>query len=287
MKQSSKKITFTLEFKSVFLTIFLCLSVLVGCASLPGGSLKTYPSEYYTTVQASSETLEELKIPVTETVADGLKTTLKAQRPDGTPVVVKVVRISRNSTEVSVRTGNMELGGKRVADQINEIIYERLGSGEKDNFRPEITEENLDDSANQQLAGAAPALEAGDQAWERSPEKAAAILNDSILIIYFSQNSKKLSDTAREKLDQVVEIIRNNPAADITLNGYTDSYGDKSYNEMIANERVSLVKAYLMDKGIESDKIKAFGHGAQKFIGSNKTLEGRRMNRRVEIELSM
>jgi outer membrane protein OmpA-like peptidoglycan-associated protein len=287
MKQSSKKIAFDLEFKSVFLTIFLCLSILVGCASLPGGSLKTYPSEYHTTVQASSDTLEELKIPVAETVADGLKTTLKAQRPDGTPVVVEVVRISQNSTEVSVRTGNMGLGDKRVADQINEIIYERLDQGEKSDSRPEITEENLDDSANQQLAGEAPAVEAIDQAWTRSPEKVEAILNDSVLIIYFSQNSKELSDKAKKKLDRVVEIIRNNPTADITLNGYTDSYGDKSYNEMIADIRVSVVKAYLVDKGIESDKIKTFGHGAQNFIGSNKTLEGRRINRRVEIELSM
>jgi len=287
MKQSSKKITFDLEFKSVFLTIFLCLSVLVGCASLPGGSIKTYPSEYHTTVQASSETLEELKIPVTETVADGLKTTLKAQRPDGTPVVVEVVRISRNSTEVSVRTGSVGFGDKRVADQINEIIYERLDKAKKNDSRPEITEENLDDSANQQLAGAARAVDTGDQVWERSPEKIETILNDSVLNIYFSQNSKELSDKAKEKLDRVVEIIRNNPTVDITLNGYTDSYGDKSYNEMIADVRVSLVKAYLVDKGIESDKIMTFGHGAQKFIGSNKTLEGRRMNRRVEIELSM
>jgi outer membrane protein OmpA-like peptidoglycan-associated protein len=286
MKQSSKKITFDLEFKSVFLTIFLCLSVLVGCASLPGGSIKKYPSEYQTTVQASSETLEELKIPVTETIADGLKTTLKAQRPDGTPVVVEVVRISRNSTEVSVRTGIVGFVDKRVADQINEIIYERLDKAKKNNSRPEITEENLDDRANQQLDSIAIADEAV-QAWERSPKKVATILNDSILIIYFSQNSKKLSSKAREKLDRVVEIIRNNPTADITLNGYTDSYGDKSYNEMIADVRVSVVKAYLVDKGIESDKIKTFGHGAQKFIGSNKTLEGRRMNRRVEIELSM
>jgi outer membrane protein OmpA-like peptidoglycan-associated protein len=287
MKQSLKKITFNLEFKSVFLTIFLYLSVLMGCASLPGGSLKTYPSEYHTTVQASSETLEELKIPVTETVADGLKTTLKAQRPDGTPVVVEVVRISRNSTKVSVRTGNVGFGDKRVADQINEIIYERLDKAKKNDSRPEITEENLDDSANQQLDSIAIADEAVGQAWERGPEKVATILNDSVLIIYFSQNSKKLSDEAKEKLDRVVEIIRNNPTADITLNGYTDSYGDKSYNEMIADVRVSVVKAYLVDKGIESDKIKTFGHGAQKFIGSNKTLEGRRMNRRVEIELSM
>jgi outer membrane protein OmpA-like peptidoglycan-associated protein len=287
MKQSSQKITFDLEFKSVFLTIFLCLSVLIGCASLPGGSLKTYPSEYHTTVQASSETLEELKIPVTETVADGLKTTLKAQRSDGTPVVVEVVRISRNSTKVSVRTGNVGFGDKRVADQINEIIYERLDKAKKNDSRPEITEENLDDSANQQLAGAARGVDTDDQVWERGPEKIETILNDSVLNIYFSQNSKELSDKAKEKLDQVVEIIRNNPTVDITLNGYTDSYGDKSYNEMIADVRVSVVKAYLVDKGIESGKIRTFGHGAQKFIGSNKTLEGRRMNRRVEIELSI
>ncbi len=286
MKQPSKIITFDPELKSVFLTVFLCLSVLVGCAGLPGGSIKTYPSEYQTTVQASSDTLEELKIPVTETIADGLKTTLKAQRPNGTPVVVEVVRISRNSTKVSVRTGSVGFGDKRVADQINEIIHERLDQGGKDNSKPEITVENLDDSANQQLAGAAPVVEAGDQAWDRSPEKVAAILNNSVLIIYFSQNSKELSDKAKEKLDRVIEIIDNNSAADITLNGYTDSYGDKSYNEMIADVRVSVVKAYLMDKGIESDKIQTFGHGAQKFIGSNKTLEGRRMNRRVEIELS-
>ncbi len=286
MKQPSKKFTFDPEFKSVFLTIFLCLSVLVGCAGLPGGSIMTYPSEYHTTVQASSETLEELKIPVTETIADGLKTTLKAQRPDGTPVVVEVVRISRNSTEVSVRTGSVGFGDKQVADQINEIIHERLDQGEKADSRPEITEENLDDSANQQLTGAAPAVEAGDHAWDRSPGKVAAILNDSVLITYFSQNSKELSEKAKEKLDRVVEIIRNNPAADITLNGYTDSYGDQSYNEIIAEVRVSVVKAYLVGKGVESDKIQTFGHGAQKFIGSNKTLEGRRMNRRVEIELS-
>jgi len=280
MEQSFQKTTFDPELKSVFLIVFLCLLVLIGCASLPGGSIKTYPSKYHTTVQASSDTLKELKIPLTETIADGLKTTLKAQRPDGTPVVVKVVRISRNSTEVSVRTGSVPFGNKRVASQINEIIFERLGHSEKIDSKPEITEENLDGSADQQIANAA------NEAWDRSPEKVAAILKDSGLIIYFGPNSKQLSDKAKEKLDRVVEIIHNNPAVDIILNGYTDSYGDKHYNEMVAEQRALMVKAYLVDKGIEFNKIQAFGHGAQKFIGSNKSLEGRQMNRRVEIELS-
>jgi outer membrane protein OmpA-like peptidoglycan-associated protein len=195
-------------------------------------------------------------------------------------------RISQDYTKVSVRTGVLGFGDKRVANQINEMIYEQLDQNKKDNSRPEITEENLDESANQQLEGTAPAADAVYQAWDRRPDKVAAILKDSGLIIYFDPNSKQLSNKAKEKLDRVVEIIHNNPAVDIILNGYTDSYGDKHYNEMIAEQRALMVKAYLVDKGIESNKIQAFGRGVQKFIGSNKTLEGRQMNRRVEIELS-
>jgi outer membrane protein OmpA-like peptidoglycan-associated protein len=280
MKRKFERFTYGLEFKSVLLTISLCLFVLAGCAGLQGGSIKTYPAEYHTTVQASRDTLEELKIPVSETIADGLKTILKAQRPDGTPVVVKVERISRNSTEVLVKTGSGPFGDKQVASQINEIIYERLGDSEKTDSKPEITEENLDDSAEQQIADAA------DEAWDRNQEKVAAIRNNSALIIFFSHNSKVLSDKAKEKLDRVVEIIRNNPPENITLNGYTDSYGERTYNEMISEVRANMVKAYLVDKGVNSTIIQTFGHGAQQFIGSNKTLEGRKMNRRVEIELS-
>ena len=280
MKRQFERFTYGLKLKSVLLTIFLCLFVLTGCASLRAGSIKNYPTEYHTTVQASSDTLEELKIPVIETQEDGLKTTLKAKRPDGTTVVVNVVRISRNSTEVSVRTGSGPFGDKRVASQINEIISERLGHSENSYSKPDITEENLDDSADQQIANAA------DKSWDRSNEKVAAIQKNPAFIIFFSHNSKMLSDKAKEKLDRIVEIIRNNPSANITLNGYTDSYGEKSYNEMISEMRANMVKAYLVNKGVDSNNIQTFGYGAQQFIASNKTLEGRRMNRRVEIELS-
>ena len=122
MKRQFGRFTSGFELKSVLLTIFLCFFFLAGCAGLQGESIKTYPEAYHTTVQASSDTLAELKIPVIETIEDGLKTTLNAQRPDGTPVVVKVVRISQNSTEVSVRAGSVPFGDKRVASQINEII---------------------------------------------------------------------------------------------------------------------------------------------------------------------
>jgi outer membrane protein OmpA-like peptidoglycan-associated protein len=54
---------------------------------------------------------------------------------------------------------------------------------------------------------------------------------------------------------------------------------------MISEIRANAVKSYLIGKGIAPARIMALGHGSQKFIGSNNTEDGRRLNRRVEIEL--
>ena len=60
-----------------------------------GDLTKTYESEYYDTVRASRSTLETLKIPITNTISDGLKTEFMAKRPDETPVTIEIVRIDR------------------------------------------------------------------------------------------------------------------------------------------------------------------------------------------------
>jgi OOP family OmpA-OmpF porin len=54
---------------------------------------------------------------------------------------------------------------------------------------------------------------------------------------------------------------------------------------MISEIRANAVKSYLVGKGVEPSRIIAFGHGSQKSIASNKSADGRRLNRRVEIEL--
>jgi outer membrane protein OmpA-like peptidoglycan-associated protein len=54
---------------------------------------------------------------------------------------------------------------------------------------------------------------------------------------------------------------------------------------MISEIRTNAVKSYLVGKGIDPARIIALGNGAQRFIASNKTRKGRRMNRRVEIQI--
>jgi outer membrane protein OmpA-like peptidoglycan-associated protein len=122
-------------------------------------------------------------------------------------------------------------------------------------------------------------------ALEKMRLRAAQMLTGSAYYIFFEQNSNELSPKAIEKLDKIYEILANNAAAKLTLNGYTDSSGDPSYQEMVSEIRANSVKSYLSGKGIEPSRIATFGHGAQKFIASNKSTEGRRLNRRVEIEL--
>ncbi|MEJ2098710.1 MAG: DUF3568 family protein [Desulfobacterales bacterium] len=297
-----------------FFGLYGCAAAVIGMGAAAGtagafsyftGKLtKTYESEYHDTVRASSATLQKLKIPIVETIADELKTEIKARRPDDTPVAIDVVRIDQDHTQVSVRTGSFGLWDKRVSEQIQGYIDQNLNRialgteklpenmtqddiqpaiGER--VKPEITEEELDENPVQQTVPAESMVNLDSQTGAEKPSKSFQIDVDSIFTIFFMQNSNDLSDRAIEKLDQIFEILLKNPNTKIMLNGYSDSTGSASYNEMISEIRANAVKSYLVGKGIQPARIMAFGNGAQKFIASNKSAEGRRFNRRVEIEL--
>jgi len=125
--------------KDIF-TIAICFPLIAGCAValigvgagigtftyINGKLIKTYESEYYECIQASSETLENLEIPITEKKSDKLKTVIEAKRFDGTPVSIEVIRIDENLTEISIRTGRVGIWDKRVSGQIHNSIEKKL-----------------------------------------------------------------------------------------------------------------------------------------------------------------
>ena len=311
MQQKTLKLILTASLLSV-LNLYGCAVALIGIGAAGAGSAayfngkltKTYESEYHQAVRASSTTLEELKIPKTETIADELKTEIKAARPDGTPVTIEILRIEEGLTQVSVRTGSLGIWNKRVSEQIhgyiNQNLNQRTFAGEsssghmaRDEIQPdtgqadpsEIIEKDLEDNSDQETIRTESLVSLTDQTHIESPPKSAEMLVDSVFMIFFKQNSNALSEKAVEKLDRVFEILSKNPNTVIILNGYSDSIGPASYNEMISEIRANAVKSYLIGKGIAPFRMTAFGHGSQKFIASNKSAEGRRLNRRVEIEI--
>lgn len=110
--------------------IGLSIFVGAGCAELQGRSVETYRSDYRAAVQASSDALQNLGIPILKEVSDELKTEFLARRPNGTPVRVEVTRIDQNFTQVSVTTGTgvERFVDRDVSNQIRGFIRKRLGS---------------------------------------------------------------------------------------------------------------------------------------------------------------
>ena len=182
----------------------------------------------------------------------------------------------------------------------NEALSEKNAGGEKssgdfgkENFQsakervaePANIEKDLTGNSKPATAHIRTGTDPNLPALEEMRIKAAQMLADSVFYIFFEQNSNELSPKAIEKLDRIYEIMANNSAAKLTLNGYSDSIGALSYNKMVSEIRANSVKSYLIGKGIKPSRMMAFGHGAQRFIASNKSAVGRRLNRRVEIEL--
>ncbi|MCG3189294.1 MAG: Outer membrane porin F [Burkholderiaceae bacterium] len=67
--------------------------------------------------------------------------------------------------------------------------------------------------------------------------------------------------------------------------GHTDNVGSDSYNQKLSVARAESVKAYLVSKGIEKNRVYTEGKGKKQPVADNKTAEGRAKNRRVEIEV--
>jgi outer membrane protein OmpA-like peptidoglycan-associated protein len=69
----------------------------------------------------------------------------------------------------------------------------------------------------------------------------------------------------------------------LSLVGYADSTGQEAYNKILSVKRASEVMQNLSKKGIDSSRIKATGGGSTNFITINSNSEGRKYNRRVEL----
>ena len=89
----------------------------------------------------------------------------------------------------------------------------------------------------------------------------------------------------KAKLDDLIGKIKDINLEVIIAVGHTDSVGSDAYNQKLSVRRSEAVKAYLVSKGIEKNRVYTEGKGEKQPVADNKTAEGRAKNRRVEIEV--
>lgn len=104
--------------------------------------------------------------------------------------------------------------------------------------------------------------------------------------VLFDTGRAQLKPGAMRTLDQLATFLRENPDRTVEIEGYTDSVGSDSMNQVLSERRANAVKSALMDRGIAINRIAARGLGEMNPVASNDTTAGRQQNRRVEVIIS-
>ncbi len=102
---------------------------------------------------------------------------------------------------------------------------------------------------------------------------------------FFDFDKSVLKPEGKAKLDDLVSKVKDINLEVIIAVGHTDSVGSDAYNQKLSVRRSEAVKAYLVSKGIEKNRVYTEGKGEKQPVADNKTAEGRAKNRRVEIEV--
>jgi len=104
--------------------------------------------------------------------------------------------------------------------------------------------------------------------------------------VLFDFDKSVIKSMAYPLLDDVVAIMKKNPALNVQLNGHCDNVGTPEYNMDLSLRRANAARDYIVGKGISSKRLETQGFGFTKPIALNGTDSGRAMNRRVELDPS-
>jgi outer membrane protein OmpA-like peptidoglycan-associated protein len=83
-------------------------------------------------------------------------------------------------------------------------------------------------------------------------------------------------------LDEVAQVLRDNPKITVEVQGHTDNVGNAAYNQKLSQSRAEAVRAYLISKGIEARRLTAKGYGMKQPLVPNNSDANRALNRRVQ-----
>jgi outer membrane protein OmpA-like peptidoglycan-associated protein len=115
----------------------------------------------------------------------------------------------------------------------------------------------------------------------------SAAVGESFILrnVHFETAKWELNEIARNELNLLISILKENPGLNIEIGGYTDNLGEDVANQLLSEKRARAVEEYLVGNGIEKDRLAVVGYGEANPLAPNDTEEGRVLNRRTEIRI--
>lgn len=103
------------------------------------------------------------------------------------------------------------------------------------------------------------------------------------LYINFETGKSDIKSESQKTIEQIVEMLKSNPALKISVEGHTDNVGTPASNQTLSENRAKAVMDAIITEGIDKTRLSSKGWGQTKPIAENKTEDNKAKNRRVEI----
>ncbi len=127
-------------------------------------------------------------------------------------------------------------------------------------------------------------FEDGDGCPDEIPKEVKAFTG-VIQGIEFDRAKATIRKTSVKTLSKAVDVLKKYPTVRVEISGHTSSEGDAAFNDKLSQERAAAVKDWMVDHGVEPDRIQTRGAGSSEPLADNKSAAGREKNRRIEFKL--
>ena len=104
--------------------------------------------------------------------------------------------------------------------------------------------------------------------------------------VLFDTNKAELKSGANRNVQKIADFLKEYPERKAIIEGFTDNTGSNSHNQELSEQRAKAVRAFLIENGIDGNRVAARGYGEANPVVNNNTPASRQRNRRVEIVLS-
>jgi outer membrane protein OmpA-like peptidoglycan-associated protein len=115
--------------------------------------------------------------------------------------------------------------------------------------------------------------------------KGCPIIGIDAYKVVFKSGSSVLLPAGKVELDKAVTYLKSHEGFDVMIEGHTDNSGSDKINLPLSKKRAESVKAYFVKNGIPAERLYTEGFGSSVPIEDNKTPQGRKLNRRIEVKL--
>ena len=109
--------------------------------------------------------------------------------------------------------------------------------------------------------------------------------NITLKNVFFNLGKWDVKSDSYSELNRLLLLLNTVPSLRIEISGHTDNVGDESFNNLLSQRRADAVASFLIQKGIEKNRIISKGYGKSRPIATNNNEKGRASNRRTEFKI--